>query len=958
MPDEPHNTALQPGDRMDEYVIQAMLGKGGMGEVYLAEHSVMHKLYALKVLPKQLSASPHFISRFKIEARVMADLEHPNIVRVHHLGHVDDRYFLTMDYVDHGDGHPRTLEEEIREKGTIPEKDAVKYALQMCHALDYAHKFRGEGVIHRDLKPANVLLGPNNSIKIADFGIAKIVGAEYLHSMLERSIGVTRMAYLEEVETVVGDDLSNGPATSEGSTVRAIIGTYDYMSPEQKEGRPASPQSDIFAMGVILYRMITGRKPEGIWEMPSASGANKAWDMIIGRCMQREPKDRYYSVNDLADALGGINAKVGYGVGTKLPFLKMTGILALITAGGVGGLIALEYLSQKEKSDPDTGHDIVVKMDSPPPHIGDAPVIDPAPVPPAEITPAVAPLATVKIREESTRKPAVDVQEKTVAEDARVQAQLARESLQAQNVDPAHGFQALLNMLEMDWKAAERELAGEDFKLAENKYLEIIDQVGYIEELDVKRREIVSLENELAALRLEAASIGAERTAMDVFREANQLETYSSNSLKEAKFDEATKGFALARESYQKAMDIARDAHDYQKQVDAFEKVKTLAGVSGINMIKKFESEKYSSIEQFVSIGNDSGKSYVERSDSYEKALSLFEKALLGAREAYQAEQAMLAKKSSGEKVALELEQAEQDGLVTPGRQHAEEEQQRLASLKASRIPENKSPVPESIKPSISTVSISQFDERRTAELLELPLGDSVSISLRRLGGGHFIMGKNVRRLFGKSDESPEHPVEITDRFWMGIHEVTQQQYLAVAGKNPSRVKGADLPVETVTWQDAMSFCEQLNQKVADYLGTDLYTVRLPTEAEWEYACRGGTRTAYHSGDDEKTLKSVAWCALNSEKKTHAVGTLAPNPFGLFDMHGNVWELCYDYYEASYYANSVRENPMGPVEGKLRVARGGSFEEVEHCRSANRWPVKERGAASYIGFRIVITGNR
>jgi len=146
---------------------------------------------------------------------------------------------------------------------------------------------------------------------------------------------------------------------------------------------------------------------------------------------------------------------------------------------------------------------------------------------------------------------------------------------------------------------------------------------------------------------------------------------------------------------------------------------------------------------------------------------------------------------------------------------------------------------------------------------------------------------------------------------------VTQQQYEQVTGNNPSHSKGANKPVEQVSWNEVVEFCRKLSeQEGAEY--------RLPTEAEWEYACRGGTTTGYSFGDNASQLGEYAWYSENSDSTTHAVGQKLPNAWGLYDMHGNVWEWCRDWY-ADYGKERVLIDPTGPASGNTRVLRGGSF---------------------------------
>jgi formylglycine-generating enzyme required for sulfatase activity len=210
---------------------------------------------------------------------------------------------------------------------------------------------------------------------------------------------------------------------------------------------------------------------------------------------------------------------------------------------------------------------------------------------------------------------------------------------------------------------------------------------------------------------------------------------------------------------------------------------------------------------------------------------------------------------------------------------------------------------------------------------------------------GSFEMGSR----HGREEEKPVHQVWI-DSFLMDRHEVTQAEYKKLgqieAFPNPSHFKGADLPVEQVTWPQAARFCNARSRYEGlqpsyneDTGGCDFEAsgYRLPTEAEWEYACRAGTDTDYSCGGEARKLGDFGWFADNSARKTHPVGQKKPNPWGLFDIHGNVAEWCQDIYDKGYYKACPEKNPRGPSEGNEYVLRGGSWKSsADALRSAYR----------------------
>lgn len=223
---------------------------------------------------------------------------------------------------------------------------------------------------------------------------------------------------------------------------------------------------------------------------------------------------------------------------------------------------------------------------------------------------------------------------------------------------------------------------------------------------------------------------------------------------------------------------------------------------------------------------------------------------------------------------------------------------------------------------------------------------------------GQFTMGSPSGEAGRDQDEGPQTQVTIEPGFWIGKYEVTQKEYLAVTGNNPSNnTEDPSRPVEKVSWNEAMDFCETLTQqaRAANQLPPGFH-FRLPSEAEWEYACRAGAATRFSFGEDKSYsfLENYAWFVHNSDSTTHPVGMLRPNPWGLFDMHGNVWEWCLDRWEGFLPGGAITNRPSR-TEGTLRVARGGSWlYEGWACRSANRDDLSPANRCSDVGFRIVL----
>ena len=232
---------------------------------------------------------------------------------------------------------------------------------------------------------------------------------------------------------------------------------------------------------------------------------------------------------------------------------------------------------------------------------------------------------------------------------------------------------------------------------------------------------------------------------------------------------------------------------------------------------------------------------------------------------------------------------------------------------------------------------------------LTLDLGKGVTMKLVLLQPGKLLMGSSESERGHQSDESPQHQVAISKAFYMGVTEVTQAQYEAVTGTNPSAFTGPTNPVEKVSWDEAVAFCRKLSEKTGR-------TFRLPTEAEWEYACRAGTTSRFCFGDSDGGLAGYGWHGGNSGMKTHPVAQKKPNAWGLYDVHGNVWEWCADWYDGRY-SSGLSTDPRGPRAGGARVLRGGAWrgDGLGLFRCAIRYRSAPTARYTTVGFRCVGT---
>jgi eukaryotic-like serine/threonine-protein kinase len=287
--------ALTSGAKLGPYEIQSPIGAGGMGEVYRARDARLGRDVAIKVLAQHLSSNPELKERFEREARAISSLNHPRICILHDVGHQDGIDFLVMEYLE-----GESLAERLK-KGPLPLKESLKIAMEVCEALETAHR---AGIIHRDLKPANIMLTKSGA-KLMDFGLAKAMNAGL-------TSGTSKAPLLSAAMTAT---MNAGSPLSPLTTAGAIIGTIQYMSPEQIEGKEADGRSDVFALGAVLYEMTTGNRPfEGKSQISVASAILEKdpepisaaqpltplpFEQVVSACLAKNPDDRIQTAHDV-----------------------------------------------------------------------------------------------------------------------------------------------------------------------------------------------------------------------------------------------------------------------------------------------------------------------------------------------------------------------------------------------------------------------------------------------------------------------------------------------------------------------------------------------------------------------------------------------------------------------------------------------------------------------------------
>ncbi|MCL4202085.1 MAG: SUMF1/EgtB/PvdO family nonheme iron enzyme [Pirellulaceae bacterium] len=825
-PREPAESAPLPFTKLAHYEIVGRIGRGGMGDVFRGYERELHREVAIKVLPDTFADDPDFVRRFRAEAAVAARIAHPNIVHVYFIGEDAGHLFFAMQYVA-----GRSLADLLAQRPQLEVDEAITIITQVLSGLAAAH---AQGVVHRDIKPANILLdAANRRALLGDFGLVKRVSSG-------------------ENKTATG----------------VIMGTVDYLSPEQGRGKPVDARSDLYSVGVLLYRMLSGRLPftadsatamifQHVYEPPvplTQVSPNTPAPLaeIVSRLLAKRPEDRYQTADDVRAALLEFAA-------TRMP------------AG----------------ESPTPARDKSVAAPATPEVLSD--VQSDAGEPPAAAGPRTAIIRDLAV-EDLPRWPAAVALSRVDGWWPRVRDRMLA------------SFQARAPRLAERWLTTQQHVDGA-VAVYEERYAAVNQLVG---EAEAVLRDL----SVQAACNLQAAQ-QAERRA----EQASGPESAAAAQREQ-------------RESQQAAEELLALKAEQEQE---------LQGLRGT------QRELGSRLQQLRS-----------------------QRAILAAR--LQTAQAEARTHGGGQ--AAHWRQRPVWAGVAAGLI--------LVLLSAFLLSGSWSPTgePVSVPPAgvygplpdprnvVAEVAGSQQAEWARRIGRPVRFQNRLGIEMLLIPPGKFRMGSPTTEPGHQPDEQ-QAEVTLTKPFYLGRTEITQQQWEAVMGTRPWQghtgvTEGPSYPADHVSWLEAVEFCRRLTEqeREAGQL-PEGWVYRLPTEAQWEQACRAGTETPFYFGTDIGLLSDHAWYHENTKGQglmsAQPVGMKQPNAFGLHDMYGNVWEWCADGFRPVLPGGTDPEATGIDPARNLQIMRGGGWDHfANQCRSANRERAAWRWAAGSSGLRAAL----
>jgi formylglycine-generating enzyme required for sulfatase activity len=885
---------------LGRYVVEGELGQGGMGVVYACRDKVGGIRVAVKALPPELSHNSVEMEEVRENFELVYKLSHPNIAGARTLEQDGQgAYFLVMEVAE-GESL-RTWMRRKQKEGGVSLEAAAGVLRQVAAALDYAH---GERVVHRDVKPGNVMVDGRGRAKVLDFGLA---------AQIRTSLSRVSRAF------------------------RGTSGTGPYMAPEQWEAQPQDAKTDQYALAVMAYEMLAGRLPfensdpdvlkEAVLhgEIREIPGLAKGAMGVLRRGMAKDPAKRFGSCGEFVEALaGGATEKSGSrfaGSGKSQRKGSRWGLLAALVVVAVAGVGAW-WWSGRGAKDAGGTHSL----------------------PQEEMRQDMVQTEEARVEEEEARlaeQRAVEEAERLAAEERERAEREAREAFEEEEAyklsaaahvmsekaagrgcDRGQGFGEKLDEMQEKLRQGDAAVLGRSFGKAKAWFEESMAAAGWVETNAPLRAAATAKISAAKKAKQAADGKDAVHLAPVSYGEGNRHAKAGVEAFKQARFGDASRELGMAADAYARA---GKEA--FAARVEKMLETARAAAARG-----DWESCG-TAAKRVLALDAGNGEAKRLKEEAEENAVpSILLHATLDGRE-----------------VAARVTEGLQAGRTTPVAAELEEGgDYSFALVYESEGKTYAGRVTVEAKERGRTEATAVLVERAAGETKTITLPGGATMEMAWCPPGSFLMGSprdEKGREKGAEGLETQHRVTLTKGFWIAKTEVTVKQWTSVMGGEASSKMNA-LPVVNVLWDDCVEFCRKAGNGL-----------QLPTEAQWEYACRAGSTGPY--GGTGK-IDDMGWhlaFRLGPAEHTHPVAQKKPNDWGLYDMHGNVWEWCADWFQKDLGTVDATD-PTGPASGEKRVCRGGSwYEFAKTCRSATRayvqnpFGMQDRGVV--LGFRPV-----
>ena len=1063
--------SLAEGSLVGEYKIIRLLGCGGMGEVYEAEHLTLRKRYALKFLPVDFEATPGAVERFKREAKVMANLEHPNIIKVDDFGNDNGRYWIRMELVhgveDAGKSTVSLADLEDLCAGTIEQFHFAQILRQILEAMAYAHS---QGVVHRDLKPGNILLdkvqnGKDESksskhgtalpaspvelqvggqqlasddyiVKVSDFGLVRLVGEERVRSQAEDSVKLT----MPRVGTTIEFSDSNNPGA------KSLIGTYEYMSPEQKKGKEAGKASDVYAIGLICYRLLTGKqlgpRPPSYYVKDLFDGL----DELILKALEERPAERFADASEMLSAFSPIYrrlAKIEHlNRGEKAlrkkadeerrkldeaerklreDTIEKTGGRTEVSQNGSGNA---PFTGKKDRQVDNFLEGSAIPLVAGYFHRSSGKILKLAAaliIVAALAVAAIALLMTWRSIENKESEEVVIQDQDSTPDPHRDKDEELKKGDEIKSTEAVRSWGSIKPKVQSLLSDAKNSTYDAPTRCEVAKSaLYLLNGIRYSYylpsaeklEVDKLKTEINSIksniEKEIDSLKAEPKTDGrasddkvadTSKNKPPRFEDPKGMVAYypfngNANDESGNGNNGTVHGATLATDRFEKANSAYRFNGRNKDYIEILSDASLPSGknprtitmwiypysvVEGTRLLSYGQWSQGNAFDVDFAQGSSSGRILGVVTHSYNSGTKTLVEPLkwkfvsitfskdsidfyFDGKLQDRISNLNLNTVSSGawriggpllDRDTKECCDGIMDDIRIYNRALTEDEIKNLYKMEAP--PEAKAEPKTSKSETKVEEASKQTDKGKVPagfEIIKGPTADTngwaseikhakTRIEMVYVAPGKFMMGSPPDEK-GRSGNETLHNVNLTKPYYIGKYEVTKEQWEKEMRKNSLYFKEAGLPVGMVSWDDCQSFCKRIGNGF-----------RLPTEAEWEYACRGGNKSkGYKIYSGSNNLDEVGWYDKNSGNKTHLVGQKKPNELGLCDMSGNVWEWCSDWH-GGYPAGTVQD-PIGAPSGSYRILRGGSpaGEGVLYCRAAFRHGLAPTFKDGNVGLRL------